>query len=267
MERVVLSERQRRELDYYNARSAALTSPELNVAAVDGTEKRPWNPYWAALDIVCAAKIGDTRLLDFGCGEGNYSVLLARSGFDVYGVDLSAGNLRKARECSARYGVTDRTHFQEGVVEKLPFPDGFFDVVVGIDILHHVEIIAAVRECIRVLRHGGLAVFKEPVRAPLYEPLRESAAALGVRPKTVSLERHCTQDERKLSQADLAAIKKICPSTEMHHFRLTSRLDVLRPASWVASGKHSRLEKLDEWLLRIPFLRPFAGVVVMVLRP
>jgi ubiquinone/menaquinone biosynthesis C-methylase UbiE len=267
VENVVLSERQRRELDYYNARAAAVTLPELDFAAVDGSEKRPWNPYWFALDIVCGARTRNMRLLDLGCGEGDYSVLLARGGFDVYGVDLSSGNLEKARERSARHGVADRTHFQQGVVEKLPFPDDYFDVVVGIDILHHVEVTSAVRECLRVLKQDGFGVFKEPVRAPVYETLRESAVALWVRPKTASLERHYTHDERKLSQAELKAVQKICGSSEMHRFRLTSRLRALLPHGWVPRDKPSRLEALDRWLLRVPFLQPLAGEVVMVLRP
>ena len=189
------------------------------------------------------------------------------SGFDVHGVDLSPGNLEKARQRSARHGVADRTSFQQGVVEKLPFPDGFFDVVVGIDILHHVEVTAAVRECLRVLKPKGFGVFKEPVRAPVYETLRESAIALWVKPKTASLERHYTHDERKLSQAELQAVQKICGSSEMHRFRLTSRLRALIPEKWKPRTKASRLEALDRWLLRVPFLQPLAGEVVMVLRP
>jgi predicted TPR repeat methyltransferase len=41
---------------------------------------------------------GSARILDIGCGTGRHAIELARRGYDVTGVDLSASQLRRARE-------------------------------------------------------------------------------------------------------------------------------------------------------------------------
>lgn len=48
---------------------------------------------------------GITRVLDIGCGTGRHSIELARRGFTVTGVDLSASMLEKARQKAFEAGV------------------------------------------------------------------------------------------------------------------------------------------------------------------
>ncbi len=55
-----------------------------------------------------AARPSGARVLDAPCGFGRHSVLLARRGFDVTGVDLSATELERARHRGAAAGVTLR---------------------------------------------------------------------------------------------------------------------------------------------------------------
>jgi SAM-dependent methyltransferase len=47
-----------------------------------------------------------SRILDVGCGTGRHAVELARRGYQVTGVDFSAGMLAKARKAAAQVGVT-----------------------------------------------------------------------------------------------------------------------------------------------------------------
>jgi SAM-dependent methyltransferase len=265
---VVDSGRQERERAYYD-QYAKLTAPkEISFASVDGREERPFNPYWGALALVRAVYRADgQRLLDFGCGPGMYSVLCARLGYEVFGFDISSENVRAARALAARYGFGDRAHFLEGVAECLDYPDEFFDVVLGIDILHHVDIAPAIRECRRVLKPGGLAVFKEPVEALLLEPLRNSRLGFWITPKDASFERHITEDERKLTPTDLVVIQSVFPDVTMKRFRLFSRLEQFLGGLALNSSGASRLEIFDRWLLdTAPFLEPFAGAVLMQLR-
>lgn len=66
------------------------------------------------------------RVLDIGCGTGNYSVELARSGFEVQGIDFSFGMLKKARKKALAQGL--RISFQQADFNKgLPFPNSSFD--------------------------------------------------------------------------------------------------------------------------------------------
>ena len=101
----------------------------------------------------------DQKLLDFGCGKGEYSVLLSKSGYEVFGFDISPNNIAIARRLAGKYEASERTHFQVGVAERLDYPADYFDVIIGTDILHHVEISQALSECSRVLKKGGIAIF------------------------------------------------------------------------------------------------------------
>jgi 2-polyprenyl-3-methyl-5-hydroxy-6-metoxy-1,4-benzoquinol methylase len=181
----VLTERQRREQTYYDEYVKRTTPTEISFAPVLGGERRPWNPYWCVADIVTSRFTGSSseRLLDVGCGPGNYAIQFAQVGYQVFGVDISPGNIDTAARLAARYNLAERTEFGVGTAERLDYPDGHFDVIVGIDILHHVEIHAAMLECLRVLKPDGVAVFKEPIEAPLFDRLRNTRLGRAIRPK------------------------------------------------------------------------------------
>src|SRR5205807_2385376 len=88
-------------------------------------------------------ELGDVagkRIVDFGCGSGANSVLLAHRGAHVWGIDISEDLLRLARRRMAVSGRPDGASFIAGSAHDLPFPDGTIDVVFGIAILHHLDL-------------------------------------------------------------------------------------------------------------------------------
>ncbi len=93
------------------------------------------------------------RVLEVGCGTGNYVIALHRHlGCPSWGIDPSAKMLARAR--AREPGIA----WQVGWAEGLPYPDACFDLVFSVDVIHHVEDRAAyVRESYRVLDRGGLA--------------------------------------------------------------------------------------------------------------
>ncbi|MBI4316994.1 MAG: class I SAM-dependent methyltransferase [Chloroflexi bacterium] len=97
------------------------------------------------------------RLLDISCGEGSLLHFAARSGFAVYGLDLSLSAVEVA---SQRSGVETLV---VGDGEVLPFPDEHFDFVTNIGSLeHYLHPDAGVREVARVLKPTGLACILLP---------------------------------------------------------------------------------------------------------
>lgn len=261
-----LTQRQIRELEFYEEFSERNGSAEVCFDSISGQESRPWNSYWRVAEIArLNFKRKDQKLLDFGCGTGESSVVFSRIGYEVFGFDLSPNNILIAARLAQKYGVTERTHFSVSVAEQLDYPSGSFDLVIGTDILHHVDIRRALAETFRVLKKGGLAIFHEPIRAPVFDRLRETAFGKWLIPRKASLDHHITEDERKLASDDLEIIKTFDSGFSMQRFLLFSRLDrfIRSPGSKTAS----MLEKLDFQLFRLlPFLKNYGGIAVIVLR-
>lgn len=103
-------------------------------------------------------------VLDYGCGMGENSVLVAAHGGKVIGVDISPESLELASKRMEQHGYADRAEFRVGSAHDLPLEDESVDVVFGMAILHHLDLEIASKEVFRVLKKGGRAIFQEPVR-------------------------------------------------------------------------------------------------------
>ena len=95
-----------------------------------------------------------TRVLDVGCGTGNYAaVLSARTGCRFSGVEPSERMRDRARDAASWDSLA------EGTAERLPFAGGQFDLVMSTDVIHHVgDRDAFFRDAMRVLVPGGRVV-------------------------------------------------------------------------------------------------------------
>ena len=98
------------------------------------------------------------HVLDLGCGAGTDSLVAAQMVGDegrVTGIDMTTEMLAKARSAAVAMGAAN-VEFVEGEVERLPFPDESFDVVVSNGVIDLVPDKDAVfGELFRVLRPGG----------------------------------------------------------------------------------------------------------------
>jgi SAM-dependent methyltransferase len=98
-------------------------------------------------------------VLEVGCGAGTDLVRFARGGAIVTGVDLSASAIALARQNFAQQGLAADLREADG--EHLPFADATFDLVYAHGVVQYTSDPAAlVRECHRVLKPGGEAVFQ-----------------------------------------------------------------------------------------------------------
>src|SRR5829696_6650661 len=112
-------------------------------------------------------QLGDVtgkRVVDFGCGSGANTALLAGRGAHVWAIDISEDLLRLGQRRLAASGRAGEATFVAGSAHDMPFPDNSIDVVFGIAILHHLDLDRVSREVRRVLKPGGRAIFQEPVR-------------------------------------------------------------------------------------------------------
>lgn len=97
-------------------------------------------------------------VLDLGCAGGFMAEALATRGARVTGIDPAADAVGAARAHAEQSGLEIR--YDIGVGEHLPYADAGFDAVVCVDVLEHVQDLAAVlREVARVLRPGGMFLF------------------------------------------------------------------------------------------------------------
>ena len=95
------------------------------------------------------------RILDVGCGAGFFSVLLAKEGYQVTGVDLTPDMVENARTL-AEEEKTDCEFFVMDA-ENLRFADESFDVVISRNLTWTLpDVKSAYREWVRVLKKGGI---------------------------------------------------------------------------------------------------------------
>jgi ubiquinone/menaquinone biosynthesis C-methylase UbiE len=93
--------------------------------AADYDRLRPAGDAWEQLaERTLAGMAGCRRLVDVGCGTGRFAIFAReRLGARVWGVDPSAEMLRRARSHPQARGIG----WKQGVAERLPFRDGWFD--------------------------------------------------------------------------------------------------------------------------------------------
>ena len=102
---------------------------------------------------LCAARSA-TRVLEVGCGTGDYmNSLAAMTRAECSGLDPSPKMLDVGRRRNGRVS------WFRGSAEALPFPEGSYDFIYSVNILHHVQDREAYfREAFRVLAGGGWLV-------------------------------------------------------------------------------------------------------------
>jgi SAM-dependent methyltransferase len=110
------------------------------------------------------------KILDAGCGTGVVASRLVDRGYEVTGLDPSAGMLDHLRSRDPRVNAV------QGSATELPFDDGVFDLTFCVAVMHHIadakDVHRALGEMVRVTRPGGLVlVWDHNPRNPYWKNL------------------------------------------------------------------------------------------------
>lgn len=101
------------------------------------------------------------KVLDLGAGTGNHAIPLATRGYDVTGVDLSAGMVAQARVKAAERGLP--IEFHQGDIRTASVPGTFDAALMMFAVLGYqttnADVAASLRTARRHLKPGGLLVF------------------------------------------------------------------------------------------------------------
>jgi SAM-dependent methyltransferase len=91
-----------------------------------------------------------TRVLDVGCGSGEFCRLAAARGAVPSGIDAAEGMIEIARR------IVPDGDFRVGAMESLPWDDDSFDVVTGFNSFQFAaDLVAALADARRVVHPGG----------------------------------------------------------------------------------------------------------------
>lgn len=97
------------------------------------------------------------RILETGCGSGANLWMIAKEGFDTYGIDLSQDGIKLASQMLANYNVSAHLSVQD--MSQLDFPENYFDGVVDVFssyCLNKKKGIEYIKGVNNVLKSGGL---------------------------------------------------------------------------------------------------------------
>jgi tRNA (uracil-5-)-methyltransferase TRM9 len=117
---------------------------------------RHWSIFRTELEAL-AERWQKGRLLNLGCAHGP-DFLPFKDGFELYGVDFSAGMLKLAEKYAKKFGFSVELTLAD--VRRLPYPDASFDRAIAVATYHHLvggQHEAALKELRRVLKPGGEA--------------------------------------------------------------------------------------------------------------
>jgi ubiquinone/menaquinone biosynthesis C-methylase UbiE len=157
-----------------------------------------------------ADRLGGTsrRVLDVGCGTGNYAIALAELGCEVVGIDFAGGMLARAKAKARRSPALRVTLESVDLNLGLPFPAQSFDGAIGVAILQcAADPQQFLREIHRVLKADGLFLLvaidssqrpeaKKKLRTTPLKWVLHQVKALGNRSRSV----------RKYSRTELLAL-------------------------------------------------------------
>jgi SAM-dependent methyltransferase len=203
------------------------------------------------------------RVLEVGCGTGETAILAAQFGAaEVVGIDISSAAVEKARNQSKAAGVNNIVSFQESDVEKFPYPEEHFDLVIDREAFSSFDLSSVAPLLRRSLKPAGSIVGVECLgHNSLFNLNRTIGALRGKRTRWAR--------DHILRLGQLEWLKELFPGLTWEFFHLSIILAAPllgRLPQGVAQRVVPYLERFDAQLLSYKRISPLAFRVVFYLR-
>jgi SAM-dependent methyltransferase len=214
--------------------------------------KRNWDCLEDFVRPYCAR---GARVLDYCCGDGNFTRRLSSLGADAVGIDISPVSIERARSVAKAEGSP--AQFEVMDAEATTFRSASFDLVTINGVLHHLDLDRAYREIARLLGPDGKAVATEALRHnPVFHLYRRLTPKL----------RTAWEAEHILGRREIFKARDYFETVRvLGFFHLAVLLAVPLRNTRVFEPVRRSLELVDRALLRVPGLRWYAWMAVFAL--
>lgn len=142
-------------------------SSELAIEPAGGDTGAPLNLHKRVAWIARAAgPLSGKRILDCGCGSGEYVHALSDLGGEVWGIEYSREKVASSRQLAGPFAE----RVCVGDIQHMGFEDGRFDVALVNEVLEHVpDDHRGLEEVYRILAPGGMLIVFSPNRLYPFE--------------------------------------------------------------------------------------------------
>ena len=220
--------------------------------------------YSAVLRVLLSEPLARRTVLDYGCGVGEWGVLMATEGARVALLDLSPVAIEIGLRRAAANGVAHAVQgYARDASDLSCFADGEFDLIYASAALHHtLKYPNALAELLRVLRPGGKLILAETYgNNPILNGMRRLRWRLSRQPEEAG-------EDIILGDRQLAMLRvhfSRVDVTPMNLLGMAKRLFRGRFQSRAVRATLAFLEAVDSRLLKtLPPLGRYCGEVLVV---